>query len=240
MRGQAGGQTAGGGFALAIHGGWSPTPPPDLTPEMEADYLNALTESLVAGHEVLATSRSSLDAVVAAIRVMEDCPLFNAGRGAVFTSDGHNELDAIKVARSIVGAQQEYAAASHDGRKAGAYAVHLMSLPGTHDGLYWPAAGGEVPSPAGPLLAQAGSEGYDTSGVRVPYHGYYYRMLANGTGFGFVAYPADYHESGIMTFQVSETGVVYQKDLGDTTSALVQAMTVYQVDSTWAVVPADE
>ena len=99
---------------------------------------------------------------------------------------------------------------------------------------------GEVPSPAGPLLAQAGSEGYDTSGVRVPYHGYYYRMLANGTGFGFVAYPADYHESGIMTFQVSETGVVYQKDLGDATSALVQAMTVYQVDSTWAEVPADE
>jgi beta-aspartyl-peptidase (threonine type) len=94
MRGQAGGQTAGGGFALAIHGGWSPTPPPDLTPEMEAGYLNALTESLVAGYQALATTGSSLDAVVAAICVMEDCPLFNAGRGAVFTSDGHNELDA--------------------------------------------------------------------------------------------------------------------------------------------------
>lgn len=94
MREQTSRQTPGGGFALAIHGGWSPTPPPDLTPEMEADYLNALTASLVAGRQVLAASGSSLDAVVAAIRVMEDCPLFNAGKGAVFTSDGRNELDA--------------------------------------------------------------------------------------------------------------------------------------------------
>jgi L-asparaginase / beta-aspartyl-peptidase len=83
-----------GGFALAIHGGWSPTAPPDLTPEMEAAYLSALTEALVAGYQALATSGSSLDAVVAAVRTMEDCPLFNAGRGAVFTSGGHNELDA--------------------------------------------------------------------------------------------------------------------------------------------------
>jgi len=93
-REQTSGQAMGGRVTLAIHGGWSPAPPPDLTPEMEADYLNALIESLVAGHQVLTASGSSLDAVVAAIRVMEDCPLFNAGKGAVFTSDGRNELDA--------------------------------------------------------------------------------------------------------------------------------------------------
>ena len=81
-------------ISLVIHGGWSPAPPPDMTPEMEADYRKALTESLLAGHRILAAAGSSLDAVMAAIRVMEDCPLFNAGRGAVFTSDGRNELDA--------------------------------------------------------------------------------------------------------------------------------------------------
>ena len=65
-------------------------------------------------------------------------------------------------------------------------------------------------------------------------------MLPNGAGFGIVAYPADYRESGVMTFQSSESGVVFQKDLGDSTSAVAQAMTAYAVDSTWTVVPDDE
>ena len=164
-----------------------------------------------------------------------------AGQEEVFFRRiGHNELNAIAVSRSILGAQQEYAAAPHDGHKAGPYARHLVSEAGTHDGLYWPTKDGEARSPAGPLLAQGASEGYGATGVRVPYHGYYYHMLESGAGFGFLAYPADYHESGIMTFQVSETGVVYQKDLGDATDSLAQAMTVYQVDSTWAEVKAEE
>lgn len=83
-----------GRIALVIHGGWSPAPPADLTPELESAYLKALTESLLAGHRILADAGTSLDAVVAAVRVMEDCPLFNAGKGAAFTSDGRNELDA--------------------------------------------------------------------------------------------------------------------------------------------------
>jgi hypothetical protein len=164
-----------------------------------------------------------------------------AGREEVFYRRiGNNELNAIQVCRNILDAQQEYAASGHDGKKAGAFAKHLMSKEGTQDGLYWPAAEGETPSPAGPLLAQAGTEGYETSGVRTPYHGYYYRMLSNGKGFGFVAYPADYRESGVMTFQVSQTGAVYQKDLGTATDSVAQGLTAYAVDSTWAEVAADQ
>jgi len=154
----------------------------------------------------------------------------------VFRRIGHNELGAIKVCRGTVAAQQDYAAVSHDGRKAGAYATRIMSTPGKQDGLYWPVQDGEAPSPAGPLLARAGSEGYDTTGVQTPYHGYYYRLLPNAAGFAMVAYPADYRASGVMTFLVDQTGVVYQKDLGEETSTVAQAMTAFQIDETWTVV----
>ena len=154
----------------------------------------------------------------------------------VFRRIGHNELGAIQACRGVVAAQQDYASASHDGRKAGSYAVRIVSKPGTQDGLYWAVKDGESPSPAGPFLAQAGGEGYDTTGARTPYHGYYYRMLPNGDGFGFVAYPSDYRASGVMTFTVDQTGVVYQKDLGEETSTIAQGMTAFAVDTTWTVV----
>jgi hypothetical protein len=92
---------------------------------------------------------------------------------------------------------------------------------------------GAAPSPAGPLLAEASAEGYDTSGKHIPYHGYYYRMLKNPGGFGFLAYPAEYRSSGVMTFMVDQTGVVYQKDLGDNTAEIAQELTNYKHDNTW-------
>jgi hypothetical protein len=153
----------------------------------------------------------------------------------VFRRIGHNELGAIAVCRGAVGAQQEYAATPHDGRPAGSYATRIVSQPGRQDGLYWPAAAGEAESPAGPLLAQAGSEGYDTTGARTPYHGYYYRIVENPGGYGVVAYPADYRASGVMTFQVDQEGVVYQKDLGEATDSVAQALAAYAIDSTWSV-----
>jgi Protein of unknown function (DUF2950) len=149
---------------------------------------------------------------------------------------GHNELAAISVCKGIVSAQRDYAASAHDGKPAGAYAVRLVSQPGKQNGLYWQAKEGEPESPAGPMLAQAAAEGYDTSGNRTPYHGYYYRMLPAGNGFGFVAYPADYRSSGVMTFLVSQTGVIYQKDLGDKTADIAQQMSTYAPDKTWSVV----
>jgi beta-aspartyl-peptidase (threonine type) len=81
-------------WSLAIHGGAGVIERGDLTPQKEAAYRASLNAALAAGSKILAAGGSSLDAVEAAIRVLEDDPLFNAGRGAVFTADGRNELDA--------------------------------------------------------------------------------------------------------------------------------------------------
>ncbi len=164
-----------------------------------------------------------------------------AGKQEVFYRRiGHNELKAISAARAVVVAQQEYAEAAHDGRPAGAFASRIISQPGTQDGLYWGTKDGMAPSPLGPGIAAAGSAGYDTTGARTPYRGYYFRMVPNPSGWALVAYPADYHQSGVMTFQVSETGIVYQKDLGKDTPAAAQAISAYSVDSSWAAVAEDE
>ena len=166
---------------------------------------------------------------------------------------GDNELAAIEVCKGAVAAQRDYAAAGHDGLPAGIYAQRLVSEPRKQDGLYWEVNEGEIPSPAGPLLAQASSEGYSGSQKGSPYHGYYYRMLksqgasakggaksyiVNGNmsgGFAFIAYPADYRSSGVMTFLVNENGKIYQKDLGEKTVDLAQQMTEYNPDNSWKV-----
>jgi beta-aspartyl-peptidase (threonine type) len=81
-------------WSFAIHGGAGVIERASLTPEQDAAYRAALHRALEAGSAVLAAGGSSLDAVQAAIELMEDDPLFNAGRGAVFTAAGRNELDA--------------------------------------------------------------------------------------------------------------------------------------------------
>ena len=81
-------------LVIAIHGGSGTIPRNSMTPEREGEYRATLTQSLKAGQAVLSRGGTSLDAVVAAISVMEDSPLFNAGKGAVFTSEGKNEMDA--------------------------------------------------------------------------------------------------------------------------------------------------
>jgi hypothetical protein len=149
---------------------------------------------------------------------------------------GHNELAAISVCKGIVSAQHDYAAAGHDGEPAGSYAKRIVSEPGKQNGLYWEVKEGQPESPAGPMLAQAAEEGYDTSGERTPYHGYYYRMLPITKGFGLVAYPADYRSSGVMTFLVSQSGVIYQRDLGTNTAEIAEHMSAYSTDTSWQVV----
>ena len=149
---------------------------------------------------------------------------------------GHNELAAINVCKGIVAAQHDYAASAHDGQPAGSYAARFVSEPGKQNGLYWEVKEGQSESPAGPMIAQAAQEGYNTSGNRTPYHGYYYRMLPAAGGFAFVAFPADYRSSGVMTFLVNQTGVIYQKDLGDNTAGIAEQMTSYDPDKTWRVV----
>ena len=149
---------------------------------------------------------------------------------------GHNELAAINVCKGIVAAQHDYAASAHDGQPAGSYAARILSEPGKQNGLYWEVKEGQPESPAGPMIAQAAQEGYDTSGPRTPYHGYYYRVLPAAGGFGFVAFPADYRSTGVMTFLVNQKGVIYQKDLGENTATIAKQMASYDPDKTWRVV----
>jgi hypothetical protein len=188
---------------------------------------------------------------------------FDSSAGAqelIFRRIGQNELDAIKVCKALYAAQKEYARTGHDGNPAGLYASRFISRAGKEDGLYWPVKDGEASSPAGELLAGASDEGYSTepgAGAalkRAPFHGYFYDILksqgANApggakdygkdgkmeSGFAFVAYPAEYRSSGVMTFLVSPHGRIYQKDLGAQTTDAAKSLKTFDPDSSWTPV----
>jgi hypothetical protein len=167
----------------------------------------------------------------------------------VFRRIGRNELGAIGAARGFVEAQREYASAGRDGDPPGIYALKLLSDEGRQNGLYWPTAEGEPPSPVGEFVALAAAEGYRRSDTE--YHGYQYRMLyrqgnsATGgareyfkdglltEGFALVAWPSSYGISGVMTFIVNQDGVVYQQDLGEDTEARAAAITSFDPGKGW-------
>jgi hypothetical protein len=176
----------------------------------------------------------------------------------IYRRVGENELGAIDVMYGYVNAQDAYASEGRDGDPAGIYALKLISDEGMHNGLFWPTAEGETPSPAGPFVAGAAAEGYAAGEGRTPYHGYFYRMLyaqgANASGgareyfkdgvltegFAGIAWPADYGASGVMTFIVNQDGVVFQKDLGEDTATLVESIKAFDPDSSWtAIVPPE-
>jgi Protein of unknown function (DUF2950) len=186
-------------------------------------------------------------------------PLVNKGRAWYFDTEagkkeilyrriGRNEMSAIRVTQELVAAQKEYYVAQHN-----EYAQKIFSSEGQHNGLYWKAAEGEAPSPIGPLVAAAVAEGY-TKGQDVaptPYRGYYYGILTrqgkNATGgaksfivngkmtdgFAFIAYPAEYRSSGVMTFIIGADGVVYEKDLGKKTEAAAKITKEYNPNNSW-------
>jgi hypothetical protein len=164
---------------------------------------------------------------------------------------GANELAAVKVLQSYVDAQREYAEMDRDG-KGPQYAQRILSSEGKRDGLYWPTADGETESPFGPLIAEALAEGYrKESDAPQPYHGYLFRVLtsqgANAAGgerdyvvggrmiggFGLIAAPAEYGNSGVMTFLVDQDGVVFEKDLGADTAAAAQTIRSFDPDASW-------
>ncbi len=156
---------------------------------------------------------------------------------------GRNELAAIEVALAYTDAQEEYAERDRNGDGVKEYAAKLLSSPGKRDGLYWPTLPGEPASPLGPIAAGAKPG--------AAFHGYAYRILTGQgkdapggaksyakagrltEGYGLVAWPAKYGDSGVMTFIVNQDGVVYQKDLGPRSAALAKAMAAYNPDSTW-------
>jgi hypothetical protein len=171
---------------------------------------------------------------------------------------GANELGTIEVCRAYVQAQREYASVDRDGDEVLEFAQHLRSTPGTHDGLYWSTKSGDELSPLGPLITEAREEGYRKDAKimaddQKPYHGYYFKVLTaqgkhapggkfsyliNGhliAGFALVAWPAEWGNTGIMTFIVNQQGKVYQKDLGPKSPLIARAITAYDPDSTWTL-----
>ena len=164
---------------------------------------------------------------------------------------GGNELDTIAVCRGYVEAQLAYAVLDPDKTGVHQYAQRVISTPGKHDGLYWQAEPGGPESPIGEKIARAIAAGY-TSKLD-PYHGYYYKVLtAQGPsaplgamdfmvqghmigGFALVAWPANYRVTGVKTFIVGASGIVYERDLGADTAKIASAMTLFDPDKNWVV-----
>jgi hypothetical protein len=173
---------------------------------------------------------------------------------------GKGELTAIAACGATADAQLQYFSQTHDGDKVKQYAQKFVSDAGKHNGLYWSVPEGQPPSPLGLLGDFAKAAGYTSAGGKPqPFNGYYFRILTrqgdkakggamdfivNGKmtgGFAILAYPAEYENSGIMTFVVGSDGTIYQKDLGDTTGTLALAMTDYNPGDGWnPVVGTDE
>ena len=179
-----------------------------------------------------------------------------AGREEIlFRRIGRNELNAIQVCLAYVDAQNEYASINPERAPVATYAQRFMSHPGKKDGLYWPDDAQAPKSPLGEAVAAATREGYRFGDSPIPYHGYYYRTLTGQSaaapggainyivkgrmvgGFALIAYPAEYGNSGVMTFLVNHAGVVYQKDLGSRTHRLARRISVFSPDGTWKKVP---
>lgn len=184
---------------------------------------------------------------------------FNSARGMKEIEArkiGENELTVIDVLNEMADAQVEYYKTTHDGSKVKQYAQRFTSSEGKHDGLYWKVGEGEPESPLGPLAARANTEGYQpgTKEAPAPFHGYFYQILkeqgthaeggaksyivnANMTrGFAFLAYPAEYRRSGVMTFLIGQDGRVYQKDLGADTVETAKGIKGFDPDETWQIV----
>jgi hypothetical protein len=162
---------------------------------------------------------------------------------------GGNELDAIQICLGFVEAQHEYALEKHDGAPVNQYAQRIISSPGKHDGLAWQNPDGTWGGPVGENAARAIEKGYSQGD---PYHGYYFKVLKGQGkaaplgemdfvfkgmmigGFALIAFPAEYGVTGVKTFMVSHDGVVYEKDLGPTTSEQVKQIELYNPDETWS------
>lgn len=163
---------------------------------------------------------------------------------------GADELAAIDLAHAYVDAQMTYAATDRDGDQVLEYAQRLISSPGKKDGLYWPAADGEDQSPFGPFVAELPDYAKKRTAGE-PYMGYYFHILTrqgahvaggrydyiiNGNmiaGFALIAVPAEYGDTGIMTFVVNHQGRVFQKDLGKNTEILAAKIHEYDPDPSW-------
>src|SRR5208337_175989 len=166
---------------------------------------------------------------------------------------GKDELTAIAACNAVADAEQRYFSQLRNGDTVRQYAQKFISDDGKQNGLYWPVAAGVPPSPLEDVRDFTKSVGYTNAGNKPqPFDGYYFRFLSkqgdkakggakdylvNGKftgGFAILAYPADYRNSGIMTFIVGKDGVVYQKDLGEKTTDVAGALTEYNPGDGWS------
>jgi len=230
----------------------------------DAEMRQRFTTAYDAKHSIKAEGNKKATLIVGNDDFPFPIPLYNTRSGWEFDTKagrleilyrriGRNELDAIQTCLAFVDAQNEYAERDR-GQGVGVYAQRFVSSPGKKDGLFW--RDDRDPSPLGELAAEASSEGYKLEGKGAPYHGYYYRILkAQGSdaaggafnyvvkgkmigGFALIAYPAEYGNSGVMTFVVNHAGTVYQKDLGRWTDVIARRVTEFDPDQTWKRVNA--
>ena len=162
---------------------------------------------------------------------------------------GQDELSTIQSCKAFVDAEREYALVRRGA--VFSYARRIASARGGTDGLYWPAMPGKPPSPLGPVFSRAEISAPENSGNAEPFHGYYYRILtAQGSsadggaygylargkmigGFAVIAYPSEYRVTGVMTFIVNQAGIVFQRDLGPQTPAIVSRIKAYDPGEGW-------
>ncbi len=163
---------------------------------------------------------------------------------------GRNELATVDIMASLADAQEEYYKQAHEGAQQ--YARYFISDEGKENGLYWPQTAGKPKSLVGPLLAYASEQGAKLKpAAHKPFHGYYFGILtsqgvwATGglrdylrsgqmtRGYAFIAWPAEYGKSGVMTFMINRDRIVYQKDWGAKTDDEVPFVTAFAPDATW-------
>ncbi len=165
---------------------------------------------------------------------------------------GADELDAIDICRGYVEAQHEYALQPREGFDVNQYAQRIISNPGKQDGLAWQNPDGSWGGPIGEKIARVIEQGYSPGAE--PYHGYFFKILKGQGpaallgemdyvvkavmigGFALVAAPAEYGETGLKTFIVSEDGVVYERDFGPGTLNEFTKMERFNPDGSWAPV----
>ena len=230
-------------------------------PVEDADVRKEYLEAYDAGHRIVSESGKPSVLVIGPNDWPFPIPMVQrdgqwifdvpAGREEVLARRiGRNELSTMKAMLAYWDAQQDYADMNKSKSGQAVYAQRIVSTPGKKDGLYWPTSGNEPPSPLGEAVAEATQRG-NRPGAGEPYHGYRYKILlrqgptAPGGavdyivkgdmigGFAAVAYPAEYGNSGIMTFIINHEGDIYEKDLGEGTARIASQMTSFNPDHTW-------
>ena len=227
-------------------------------PDVDADDVTRFLEAWAKAHKIVPAGEAKAYLEVGTNGWTMPIPLVKTSAGWEFDTKatpeelrirriGKNELDAIQVALALTDAQEDYYKFDRNRNGHGDFAQKILSSPGKYDGLYWPAKAGEPESPIGSLVAAATPKD--------GYHGYRFRSLAaqgkdapGGAksyvakgemtgGYAFVAWPARWGDTGVMTFIVDRDQVVWEKDLGPDTDKLARAMTSYNPDSSWNKVP---